>query len=165
MQKNAVNGKGVSNLAINKVTQAKVSVESKVTVWDAKYKQKSFWFELQMNMTEEAQKYVQTLTKISRAFQLQNFEFLGDKNLLTIKGSIPDLGDTIDLKDKMELLGQFLTTKLELEADPTVASTPIAAILEKGTTVSHEWNLPTDLQESMGLKSDNSQLKDVKQLE
>lgn len=53
-----------------------------------------------MNMTEEAQKYVQTLTKISRAFQLQNFEFVGDKNVLTIKGSIPDFADTINLKDK-----------------------------------------------------------------
>ena len=85
--------------------------------------------------------------------------------MLTIKGCIPDFADTINLKDKIQSFDQFFTTKIQLEANPLVASTSIATMLEKGTSVSHEWNLPTDLQETMGLKSDNHQVKDVKEFE
>lgn len=44
-------------------------------------------------------------------------------------------------------------------------ATSIGTMLEKGTTVSHEWNLPADLQESMGLKSGKHESKDMKQFE
>ena len=74
---------------------------------------------------------------------------------MTIKGIIPDFGANINAKEKLE--DQYLTTKMQFEANPLDTSKTIASLLEKGTSVSHEWNLPNQFQV---LKPGDHHLKD-----